>query len=102
MVVKYHLRVVLLRRYFPHTALDQGPMAEADHIAKTMRFLASDDAAHVQSAEIFVDGRSDGIACRRRRSIARKRKLHFGRQLKPAGAFASRYSGGLRWPISIC
>jgi NAD(P)-dependent dehydrogenase (short-subunit alcohol dehydrogenase family) len=37
-----------------------GRMAEADHIAKTVLFLASDDSAHVQSAEIFVDGGSTG------------------------------------------
>jgi NAD(P)-dependent dehydrogenase (short-subunit alcohol dehydrogenase family) len=37
-----------------------GRMGEADHIAKTVLFLASDDAAHVQSAEIFVDGGSTG------------------------------------------
>jgi NAD(P)-dependent dehydrogenase (short-subunit alcohol dehydrogenase family) len=33
-----------------------GRMAEPDHIAKTVLFLASDDAAHVQGQEIFVDG----------------------------------------------
>jgi len=37
-----------------------GRIAEADHIAKTVLFLASDDSAHVQSAEIFVDGGSTG------------------------------------------
>jgi len=37
-----------------------GQMAEADHIAKTVLFLASDDSAHVQSAEIFVDGGATG------------------------------------------
>jgi NAD(P)-dependent dehydrogenase (short-subunit alcohol dehydrogenase family) len=35
-------------------------MAEADHIAKTVLFLASDDSVHVQSVEIFVDGGSTG------------------------------------------
>ena len=35
-------------------------MGEADHIAKTVLFLASDDSAHVQSAEIFVDGGATG------------------------------------------
>src|SRR3974390_609755 len=35
-------------------------MADADHIAKTVLFLASDDSAHVQSVEIFVDGGSTG------------------------------------------
>jgi NAD(P)-dependent dehydrogenase (short-subunit alcohol dehydrogenase family) len=35
-------------------------IAEADHIAKTVLFLASDDASHVQSAEIFVDGGATG------------------------------------------
>jgi NAD(P)-dependent dehydrogenase (short-subunit alcohol dehydrogenase family) len=37
-----------------------GRMAEADHVAKTVLFLASDDSAHVQSAEIFVDGGATG------------------------------------------
>jgi NAD(P)-dependent dehydrogenase (short-subunit alcohol dehydrogenase family) len=37
-----------------------GRIADADHIAKTVLFLASDDAAHVQSAEIFVDGGATG------------------------------------------
>jgi NAD(P)-dependent dehydrogenase (short-subunit alcohol dehydrogenase family) len=37
-----------------------GRIAEADHIAKTVLFLASDDAAHVQSVEIFVDGGATG------------------------------------------
>jgi NAD(P)-dependent dehydrogenase (short-subunit alcohol dehydrogenase family) len=37
-----------------------GRMAEADHVARTVLFLASDDAAHVQSAEIFVDGGATG------------------------------------------
>jgi NAD(P)-dependent dehydrogenase (short-subunit alcohol dehydrogenase family) len=37
-----------------------GRMGEADHIAKTVLFLASDDSAHVQSAEIFVDGGATG------------------------------------------
>lgn len=35
-----------------------GRIAEPDHIAKTVLFLASDDAAHVQGQEIFVDGGS--------------------------------------------
>jgi NAD(P)-dependent dehydrogenase (short-subunit alcohol dehydrogenase family) len=33
-----------------------GRIAEPDHIAKTVLFLASDDAGHVQGQEIFVDG----------------------------------------------
>jgi NAD(P)-dependent dehydrogenase (short-subunit alcohol dehydrogenase family) len=33
-----------------------GRIAEPDHIARTVLFLASDDAAHVQGQEIFVDG----------------------------------------------
>src|SRR3954465_2666498 len=41
---------VLERRISRGTPL--GRIAEADHIAKTVLFLASDDAAHVQSAEI--------------------------------------------------
>jgi NAD(P)-dependent dehydrogenase (short-subunit alcohol dehydrogenase family) len=33
-----------------------GRMGEVAHIAKTVLFLASDDAAHVQGQEIFIDG----------------------------------------------
>jgi NAD(P)-dependent dehydrogenase (short-subunit alcohol dehydrogenase family) len=33
-----------------------GRIGEPDHVAKTVLFLASDDAAHVQGQEIFVDG----------------------------------------------
>lgn len=33
-----------------------GRIGETDHVAKTVLFLASDDAAHVQGQEIFVDG----------------------------------------------
>lgn len=33
-----------------------GRIAEPEHIAKTVLFLASDDAAHLQGVEIFVDG----------------------------------------------
>jgi NAD(P)-dependent dehydrogenase (short-subunit alcohol dehydrogenase family) len=33
-----------------------GRIGEAHHIAKTVLFLASDDAAHIQGQEIFVDG----------------------------------------------
>jgi NAD(P)-dependent dehydrogenase (short-subunit alcohol dehydrogenase family) len=33
-----------------------GRIAEPDHIANTVLFLASDDAGHVQGQEIFVDG----------------------------------------------
>lgn len=33
-----------------------GRMGEADQVAKTVLFLASDDASHVQGQEIFVDG----------------------------------------------
>lgn len=33
-----------------------GRMGEADDIARTVLFLASDDAAHVNATEIFVDG----------------------------------------------
>jgi NAD(P)-dependent dehydrogenase (short-subunit alcohol dehydrogenase family) len=35
-----------------------GRIGEVDHIAKTVLFLASDDAAHIQGTEIFVDGGS--------------------------------------------
>jgi NAD(P)-dependent dehydrogenase (short-subunit alcohol dehydrogenase family) len=41
-------------------AIPLGRLAEADEIAKTVLFLASDDASHVQGAEIFVDGGSTG------------------------------------------
>ena len=33
-----------------------GRIGETEHVAKTVLFLASDDAAHVQGQEIFVDG----------------------------------------------
>jgi NAD(P)-dependent dehydrogenase (short-subunit alcohol dehydrogenase family) len=35
-----------------------GRIGEPDHISKTVLFLASDDAAHVQGQEIFIDGGS--------------------------------------------
>jgi len=35
-----------------------GGIGEPDHVAKTVLFLASDDSAHVQGQEIFVDGGS--------------------------------------------
>ena len=60
---------VLEKRIARSTPL--GRIAEADHIAKAVLFLASDDAAHVQSAEIFVDGGSTGSPAGAR-SIARK------------------------------
>jgi NAD(P)-dependent dehydrogenase (short-subunit alcohol dehydrogenase family) len=33
-----------------------GRLGEPDHIAKAVLFLASDDSAHVQGQELFVDG----------------------------------------------
>jgi NAD(P)-dependent dehydrogenase (short-subunit alcohol dehydrogenase family) len=33
-----------------------GHIGEPDHVSKTVLFLASDDAAHVQGQELFVDG----------------------------------------------
>ncbi|MBN9586850.1 MAG: short-chain dehydrogenase [Afipia sp. 62-7] len=47
---------VLETRISRSTPLER--MGEVDHIAKTVLFLASDDAAHVQGQEIFVDGGS--------------------------------------------
>jgi NAD(P)-dependent dehydrogenase (short-subunit alcohol dehydrogenase family) len=35
-----------------------GHIGEPEHIAKTVLFLASDDAAHIQGQELFVDGGS--------------------------------------------
>jgi NAD(P)-dependent dehydrogenase (short-subunit alcohol dehydrogenase family) len=35
-----------------------GRIGETEHVSKTVLFLASDDAAHVQGQEIFVDGGS--------------------------------------------
>ncbi len=37
-----------------------GRMAEPEDVARTILFLASDDAAHITAAEIFVDGGSTG------------------------------------------
>ena len=37
-----------------------GRMGEADDIARTVLFLASDDASHVNATEIFVDGGTIG------------------------------------------
>jgi NAD(P)-dependent dehydrogenase (short-subunit alcohol dehydrogenase family) len=33
-----------------------GRLGEPDHVSKTVLFLASDDSAHVQGQELFVDG----------------------------------------------
>jgi NAD(P)-dependent dehydrogenase (short-subunit alcohol dehydrogenase family) len=33
-----------------------GRIGEPDHVARTVLFLASDDAAHVQAQELFIDG----------------------------------------------
>ena len=33
-----------------------GRLGETEHISKTVLFLASDDAAHIQGQELFVDG----------------------------------------------
>jgi NAD(P)-dependent dehydrogenase (short-subunit alcohol dehydrogenase family) len=33
-----------------------GRLGETEHVSKTVLFLASDDAAHVQGQELFVDG----------------------------------------------
>src|SRR5260370_41796413 len=37
-----------------------GRLGEAEEVAKTVLFLASDEALHVQGAEIFVDGGATG------------------------------------------
>ena len=41
-------------------AIPLGRLGEAGEVAKTVLFLASDDASNVQGAEIFVDGGSSG------------------------------------------
>src|SRR6202046_3124120 len=41
-------------------AIPLGRLGEAEEVAKTVLFLASDDASNVQGAEIFVDGGSTG------------------------------------------
>ena len=33
-----------------------GRIGEPDHVSKTVLFLASDDSAHIQGQELFVDG----------------------------------------------
>jgi len=33
-----------------------GRLGETEHVSKTVLFLASDDAAHIQGQELFVDG----------------------------------------------
>ena len=38
------------------TATPVGRLGETEHISKAVLFLASDDAAHVQGQELFVDG----------------------------------------------
>jgi NAD(P)-dependent dehydrogenase (short-subunit alcohol dehydrogenase family) len=37
-----------------------GRFAEADEVAKTVLFLASDDASNIHAAEIVVDGGTTG------------------------------------------
>jgi NAD(P)-dependent dehydrogenase (short-subunit alcohol dehydrogenase family) len=37
-----------------------GHIGEPDHVANTVLFLASDEAAHIQGQEIFVDGGATG------------------------------------------
>jgi len=46
-----------------------GRIGEPDHISKTVLFLASDDAAHIQGQEIFVDG--GAVASERRADLSR-------------------------------
>ncbi|MBV9559266.1 MAG: glucose 1-dehydrogenase [Bradyrhizobium sp.] len=37
-----------------------GHLGEPDHVASTVLFLASDEAAHIQAQELFVDGGATG------------------------------------------
>src|SRR5437667_8955179 len=37
-------------------AIPLGRLGETEHVSKTVLFLASDDAAHIQGQELFVDG----------------------------------------------
>jgi NAD(P)-dependent dehydrogenase (short-subunit alcohol dehydrogenase family) len=41
-------------------AIPLGRLGEAEEVAKTVLFLASDDASNIQGAEIFVDGGTTG------------------------------------------
>ena len=54
-------------------AIPLGRLGEAEEIAKTVLFLASDDASNIQGAEMFVDGGSTGSPAARR-SIADSRE----------------------------
>jgi NAD(P)-dependent dehydrogenase (short-subunit alcohol dehydrogenase family) len=41
-------------------AIPLGRFGKPEQVAKTVLFLASDDASNIQGAEIFVDGGSTG------------------------------------------
>ena len=45
---------------FFEEGLQEDVLGEAEEVAKTVLFLASDDASNIQGAEIFVDGGSTG------------------------------------------
>jgi hypothetical protein len=51
-------------------SIPRGRLGEADEVAKTVLFLASDGASHVQGAGIFVDGGATGSP-RRRADLSR-------------------------------
>ena len=63
-------------------AIPLGRLGEAEEIARTVLFLASDDASNIQGAENFVDGGSTGSPAARR-SIADSREHDLTKKSTP-------------------